>query len=199
MTTAHLKTAKGTRTRDRMLESAVVLIPRLGWSAVTARVLAGHAGVRPGIIHYHFDSLEALLAEAAVGAVREALEFPSRQLESGISLDEGLHMFLAALDEFAPDEPVNLLFVETFLAAARGGVLRDELAQVLLDFRTRTARWLERVGFDGDADATAAVLAAAVDGLMLHRALDPGLTADVAFPVLRRALGITAATEGSSP
>lgn len=198
MTTDHAKTAKGTRTRDRMLESAVVLIPRLGWSAVTARALAGHAGVRPGIIHYHFDSLEALLAEAAVGAVREALEYPSRQLESGISLDEGLHMFLAALDEFAPDEPVNLLFVEAFLAAARGGVLRGELAQVLLDFRTRTARWLERVGFDGDADATAAILAAAVDGLMLHRALDPGLTADVAFPVLHRILCTTAAKEGTT-
>lgn len=65
--------------------------------------------------------MEALLAEAAVGAVREALEYPSRQLESGISLDEGLRMFLAALDGFAPDEPVNLLFIETFLAAARGG------------------------------------------------------------------------------
>jgi len=54
------------------------------------------------------------------------------------------------------------------------------------------------VGFDGDADATAAVLAAAIDGLMLHRALDPGLTAGVAFPVLRRALGTTAAKEGTT-
>lgn len=199
MTTAHVKTAKGTRTRDRMMESAVALIPQLGWSGVTARALARHAGVRPGIIHYHFDSLNALLAEAAVGAVREALEHPSRQLESRISLDEGLCMFLAALDEFAPDEPVNLLFIETFLAAARGGVLREELAHVLLDFRARTARWLERVGFDGDAEAAAAVLAAAIDGLMLHRALDPRLTADTAFPVLRRALVTTAATEGSTP
>lgn len=181
-----------------MLESAVVLIPQLGWSAVTARALAGHAGVRPGIIHYHFDSLEALLAEAAVGAVREALEHPSRQLESGICLDEGLRMFLATLEEFAPDEPVNLLFIETFLAAARGGALREELAQVLVDFRTRTARWLERVGFDGDADAAAAVLAAAIDGLMLHRALDPGLTAEAAFPVLRRAFDPIAATEGTT-
>ena len=48
MTTHHAKTAKGARTRDRMLDSAVVLIPQLGWSAVPARTLAGPAGVLTG-------------------------------------------------------------------------------------------------------------------------------------------------------
>ncbi len=79
------------------------------------------------------------------------------------------------------------LFTETFLTATRDEALRAELAALIDQFRDAVAAWLRRTG-EPRPEQTAAVFAAAVDGMMLHRALDPGLTAAAVSPALRRLL-----------
>lgn len=69
--------ARGEATRAALLAAAGELIPEVGWGSVTTRSVAQRAGVRPGLVHYHFDSVEALLVAAATGVsssmVAEAL------------------------------------------------------------------------------------------------------------------------------
>jgi AcrR family transcriptional regulator len=126
-------------------------------------------------------------ADAAVGAMRAAVE------ELGVALDgastpvQMLELMLESLDRYSGEDPTSLLFAETFLAATRDEQLRASLGQIVEEFRQLLARWLVQVGVQAP-EQTAVVLAAAVDGLVLHRALSPGLTASSVAPVLRRLL-----------
>ena len=63
----------GDQVRQQLLRTSVELIAERGWTAVSTRILAERAGVAPGLVHYHFASLRALLTEAALGATREAV------------------------------------------------------------------------------------------------------------------------------
>ncbi len=70
------------------------------------------------------------------------------------------------------DSPhVTLLLFETMLHAGRDPQLRTALAALIRDFRTQLSAALARDGVP-DPDATAATLAAALDGLFLHAVVD---------------------------
>lgn len=169
--------------RQRLLHAATELIAEKGWGAVSTRVLADRAGVGSGVVHYHFDSLHAVLVEASVGALRTALGELSGLLETAADPDEALVALLRALDGHGGQE----LFTETLLAATRDDGLREAVRGVLVEFRGELAAWLAARGVP-TPEHTAAVLAAAVDGVLLHRALSPDLSVDVVAPVLGRVL-----------
>lgn len=178
---------RGREVRRKLLTAAVELIPERGWNAVSTRLLAERAGVAAGLVHYHFHSLPGLLREAAVGAMREVLSAIGPVLVPATTVDAGVDLMLASLDTYTGTDPTSLLFVETYLTATRDESLRTELAGLLADFRGTLASWLAEHGQD-DAQRTAAVLAAAIDGVMLHRVLNPDLTSHTVSPVLRRIL-----------
>ncbi|WP_214401760.1 TetR/AcrR family transcriptional regulator [Pseudonocardia lacus] len=188
---------KGEQVRRRLRRAAVELIAETGWRAVTTRGVAERAGVGAGLVHYHFPSVEALLREAALGLMREVAERAAEPMERAADADEGLRLLLGALDAHTGTDPVSLVFLETYLAAARDADLGARVGAVIAEFRGRTARWLRRCG-TAEPERTAAVLAGAVDGLLLHRALDPALTAAAVGPVLHRVVGAgpSAPTEG---
>ncbi|MBY8848793.1 TetR/AcrR family transcriptional regulator [Saccharothrix longispora] len=170
--------------KERLLHAARQLIAEKGWGAVSTRVLAERAGVGPGVVHYHFDSLHALLVRASVQALRAAVDGLTQVLDEVDDPQEALAALLAALDEH--DEPQEL-FTETLLAATRDDALRRAVADVLADFRRTLAGWLAAHDVP-TPEATAAVLAAAVDGVLLHRTLTPDLTRGTVVPVLARVL-----------
>lgn len=181
-----MTTERGRQVRERLLTAASQLIAERGWSAVSTRVLAERAGVGPGLVHYHYPSLNALLNEAALGAMAAVAEQTAAQLE-GTTPQEGLDLALGALDVYPGDDPASALFVEAYLAAGRDEELRRGITAILEGFRAPLADWL-RAGGIADPEATARVLASAVDGIMLHRALDPSLNSAAVLPVLRRLL-----------
>lgn len=178
--------ARGVEVRGRLLAAAAELVPEIGWNAVSTRNLADRAGVAPGLVHYHFRSLRALLHEAVVAAMRELLA------EMGPTFSEtdpasAIEELLGQLDGYTGDDPTSLLFTEAFLAATRDDGLRAEIAALLDEFRGWLVRSLDAHGYV-DPEATAAVLAAAIDGVLLHRVLNPALTAASVTPVLHRLL-----------
>jgi AcrR family transcriptional regulator len=179
---------KGEQVRRRLRRAAVELIAERGWRAVTTRGVAERAGVGPGLVHYHFASVEALLRDAALGLMRDAVEQAAEPMDRATDADEGMRLLLGALDAHTGTDPVSLVFLETYLAAARDAGLGVEVMGIVAGFRERTARWLQRCG-TAEPERTAAVLAGAVDGLLLHRGLDPALTSALAGPVLDRVLG----------
>lgn len=162
-------------TRERLLRAAIELIPELGWAAVTTRKVAARAGVRPGVVHYHFTSVSDLLIEAALQFSGDALAGPIAALASADDVASGVDRLLTALDSLAVDGSAALMLTESLLAATRDERLRAQLGALLAGFRADVAAWLRRHGHSDDADASAAVLAAALDGLFLHRAVDPAL------------------------
>ncbi|MGY2085791.1 TetR/AcrR family transcriptional regulator [Blastococcus sp. SYSU DS0539] len=180
-------TGPGAEVRLRLLQAAAELIPELGWNAVSTRVVARRAGVTPGVVHYHFASVQALLTQASLRVMRQVLSSLAPALSSAGSGDDALAGMLTALDDHDGADPTSLLFLEAYLAATRDADLRAELRRVLDEFRSGLAAWLDAQGAETPAD-TAAVLTAAVDGVLLHRALDPGLTSTAVTPVLRRLL-----------
>ncbi len=183
---------RGREVRRRLLAAAVELIPEVGWSSVSTRLLAERAGVAPGLVHYHFESLPALLREAAVGVLREVLAATEPELTATTTVDAGLDLMLASLDAYTGTDPTSLLFIETYLAAIRDETLRVELTALLERFRGAVAGWLAEHG-RGEPQHTAAVLTAAIDGVMLHRGLNPDLTFRQVSPVLRRIVAPAAA------
>lgn len=184
---------RGRETRQRLLEAAAELVPELGWSAVSTRAVAQRAGVRPGLVHYHFPSVTDLLVDATVPVLAALVDEMVAVLEAAADLPAGVDALLGAATGYAADftagEAVSRLTAEAFLAAARVPRLRRELAAVLAQARARLAEWLRRGGFAGDPEAVAVVLGAVFDGLILHRAVDPQTDLTAASVVLRALVG----------
>ena len=178
---------RGREVRQRLLSAAVELIPELGWNAVSTRILAQRAGLAPGLVHYHFEYLQALLRQASIASMREALQAIDLIFDQADTLESGLDMLLGALEAYTSDDPASLMFVESYLASLRDSRLAADLAGLLVDFRRRFAEWLRADG-QAQPEATAAVLAAALDGILLHRALGPDLSPSAVRQVLGRVL-----------
>jgi AcrR family transcriptional regulator len=181
---AETAVTRGREVRRRLVQAARELVPERGWAAVSTRTVAERAGVAPGLVHYHFASLQALLAEATVGAVRDIAGGVGPLLRQARTPGEVVDLLVAEVDRYTGTDPASLLVTETYLAATRDPDLRRQLTAVLDDFRDRIAGRLREHDVP-EPHATAAVLAAAIDGVLLHRALTP-LAADVVAPVLRR-------------
>lgn len=192
MTPVQTAADRGREVRLRLLGSAAELIAERGWMGVSTRILAERAGVAPGLVHYHFPSLQALLRDAALGMVSELLSTVESLFENAPTLDAGVHMMLGSLDAYTGNDPTSLLFTETYLAATRDETLRTDLSILIAEFRRQLTQWLIERGASNPRN-TAAVLAAAIDGVMLHRSLDPDLTSSIVAPVLRRLISSGAA------
>jgi AcrR family transcriptional regulator len=176
------------KTAERLLAAAGDLIVERGWTAVTTRVLADRAGVRPGVVHYHFASVPALLREASVATIRALLAQALPALAEAGTPREVLAVLAGFLARHDGRDPASLLVTETYLAATRDETLRHDLGRIVADFRAALTGRLDALGVPAPA-ATAAVLAASVDGILLHRALLPESDPAAVLPVLERLFG----------
>lgn len=189
---------RGREVRARLLASAQELVSEVGWNAVSTRNLAERAGVRAGLVHYHFESLPALLRQAAIEGMRATLDESAVSLTHADNPADGIEALLTGLDRYAADDPTSLLFVEAYLAATRDPLLRTQMADLMLGFRRDLVAVLERTGHPS-AEATAVVVLAAFDGFMLHKGLDPDLRAATIAPVLRQLAGAGVGPDQARP
>ncbi|WP_406102925.1 TetR/AcrR family transcriptional regulator [Streptomyces sp. NBC_01003] len=180
----------GRETRTRLLCAAAELIAEDGWGAVSTRRVAERAGVRPALVHYHFRSVDNLLVQAALSALREEVDTLLTGLREGADVGVGLDVFLAEVARFAAGGENTTLFSETLLAATRHEQLRTELREILAECRTALTRWVAGQSDTGDAEATAVLLLALLDGLVLHQIIDPDLGSVSVHGPLRRLAGL---------
>ncbi|TCO62409.1 TetR/AcrR family transcriptional regulator [Actinocrispum wychmicini] len=174
--------ARGREVRGRLLTAAAELVAERGWTAVSTRILAERAGVTPSVVHYHFPSMPALLNEAVIEAIRQFANGFEACLDIAATPTEALDVILASLADQTAADPMPRLFIEAYLAAARDEELHARLVEVTDELRRRVSAWLGGHGVSAPDD-TAAVLIAALDGLVLQRGI--GARVD-AGPVLRR-------------
>lgn len=174
---AHSRTSaeRGQQVRTRLLAAGTELIGEVGWNAVRTRLVAQRAGVRPGLVHYHFDSLQSLLRQAATAEMRQILgRFEARFTERP-EAESGFRAMLAQLEEYDGTDPSSLLVIEAYLAARRDPLLSEQTKGIMTGFRSTLAGSLVRSGHPSP-DAAAIGVLALLDGLVLHKGLEPTIS-----------------------
>jgi len=166
-------------TRRKIAIAAVELVAELGWDAVTTRAVATRAGVNPALVHHHFGSMEALLRSAVVAALEEEIGQAARPLVEARSLTDGLTGSVDAIEQIDPQTPAASLLIEAMVRAMRDVDLAAVIVGSLQDFRDLVAARVRDATNTGEApaglspEASGVVIAAALDGLLLHRIIDP--------------------------
>lgn len=167
---------RGRVARAQLLTAAQELIGEIGWGAVSTRVVAERAGIRSGLVHYHFQSLQALLRQAALEEMRRILEGTAALVAVTADPADGIEAMLTELDQYTGDDPAFLLFIEAYLAATRDPVLREQMRELVHEFRDGVTAALARGGHEAP-EAAAVMVMAVFDGFLLHKGLDPELSA----------------------
>jgi len=181
------KRERGQATRAKILRATAALIAEAGWSGFSTRDIATRAGVTQGIVGYHWRSKDDLVRDAALTASAETLAPVYEALDKAPSVRVALERLLELEAAFRDQPQLALLLFETMLQAGRDPQLRDALAAMLRDFRTRLADALDQEG-TAEPAATAAALTAALDGLFLHAVVDDQLDVRAAGAALLRLL-----------
>lgn len=177
------------------MEAAAALIADLGWGQVTTRAIAARAGVPHGAVNYHFQGKDDLLRQAAIAGTLRALSGPLSIAQQAGSLQEVLDGVLTWFTAGAINDPSVALLLETARQSTRDPLLREPIAGKLRDFRATLTELVQRgqeqgdVNTDPSAAGTATMVAALLDGMLLHLLLDPELdlseTADAIRTLLR--------------
>jgi AcrR family transcriptional regulator len=189
---------RGREVRSRLLAAARELIAEVGWSGVSTRVLAERAGVRNGLVHYHFESLQALLRQAALEAMGGLLDGTAALLTEAASPADGVDAMLAELDRYDGSDPASLLFVEGYLAATRDDELRARMGELMAGFCDALTASFVAAGHPAP-DGAARTVMAVFDGFILHKGLDPALTRDPIAPLLRTLTSVTTLATPAAP
>ncbi|MBS2534574.1 TetR/AcrR family transcriptional regulator [Catenulispora sp. NF23] len=184
---------RGQETRARLIAAAGQLIVEEGWGAVTTRKLAARADVRPGLVHYHFGTVTDLLVEASLATVEREVGIVMGMLAQAPAGPQGVEMAVTGMAQYSADPASTVLTSEMLLAATRNERLRTGLATLQGTWLQAVAQWLGEHGLTADPEPTALVLGALLDGLVLHRLVDPELAVPIDGP-LRRLVGLPEAT-----
>lgn len=167
----------GAATRKRLLDAAGALIVEQGWGGVSTRGVADRAGVGPGVVHYHFGSVEELKRVASMRQLEELFGPFVAAMDAMSPRDVLEEMARVSVEEYGPGTDVASLVYEVIPAAVRDPELQADLRALLRRFRHAFAdairRWHPTPA--ADPDVLAELLGAAVDGLQLHLLAEPDL------------------------
>jgi AcrR family transcriptional regulator len=189
--------------RERILDAAVHRIAADGIDAVRIARIAMDAGVSTALVHYHFATREALLAEALAYSFDHAGDNRTVDTGEGSTMQRLRDMVEQCLPLPGPQERDWVLWVELWLRAVRHPELRPTAAQLY----ARMHEWFTEAIEDGiasgelapcDADAVADRVLALIDGFGVRALLgDPAMPLDRAreevWAVLARDLGVEVA------
>lgn len=172
---------RSSATRQALLRAAAEVISEVGWHRARTRTITERAGVPHGAIGYHFTGKAQLLREAALAANAAALEVPvtlARQAPTVASLIEQTGAWYAAGG--LADPSVRLL-LETAREASRDDEVRRPTAAMLQAYREQLTELVRKDQQAGHVvagippDGVAALVAALLDGLLVHLTIDPAL------------------------
>jgi AcrR family transcriptional regulator len=173
----HPSAGRGGRTRVRLLEGTVRVGARAGWGAITTRAVAEEAGLNPGLVHYHFGTLDELRRAAVAQVTAHLVAVPAGTPEGTGDPAAAIAAMVEAVATTGADADTTAFLYEAFLAARRDEPLRLTLAAVLRKARAELTGWVDALTASdaGRADpaAVAALVTAALDGIYVHRLLDP--------------------------
>lgn len=165
---------RGADTRRRLESAALSLIAEVGWHGVSTRLVAERAGVGAGLVHYHYDSVSALLTAAVADVAARLGDDLVAAIDAQPDVERGIRAMVALVETWSVDNPVTIVLIEAALAATRSPDVRRALAGSMDTYQQAFGRWLADRGRVVDPGSLTVALAA-LDGLVLRRAVDPDL------------------------
>jgi AcrR family transcriptional regulator len=177
--------------RERILDAAVHRIAADGIDGVRIARIAMDAGVSTALVHYHFATREALLAEALVH---------SFDLAGDTRMSEGPERLRDMIEQCLPlpgqQERDWVLWVELWLRAVRHPALRPTAAKLYERMHEWFREAIEEELPGADADATADRILALIDGYGIRALLgDPSMPLERARQEVWAALAPALATQ----
>ncbi len=161
-------------TREALLAATATAIARSGWGAVTTRQVAALAHVNPALVHYHFGSMDELRLQAVLAAMAEEIEGPMGALLADVPLPDAIASCVDAVARIDPGSDRFALLYEAMLEGGRDARMRAVLAQAYGEFRAALTGRIREAG-GREPEAAAVVITAALDGVLLHRLVNPDL------------------------
>jgi AcrR family transcriptional regulator len=163
--------------RERILDAAVERIASDGIDAVRIARIAMDARVSTALVHYHFATREALLAEALEHSFETAGDVSDEGGEGGDSAARLRAMIDQCLPLPGELERDWVLWVELWLRAVRHPELRPTAAKLYKRMNVWFRQAIEEGGFgDVDAGAIADRTLALIDGFGVRALLgDPAM------------------------
>lgn len=169
---------RGDQRRRQFIDAGVELLAEGGWPAITTRSVAERAGANLGLIHYYWGGIQKL-KEAIACRVGQLIFGPlTEQLLEADTLEDVMALVPEVLTR-PTDSVTARLTVELIASAVREPALGEALRTSLAEARSELDQWLSQHAPTAQP-GTATLLMALVDGLLMHRMLDPELyTEDV--------------------
>jgi AcrR family transcriptional regulator len=164
--------------RNEILEAAIQVVIERGFGATRVADVATRLGISTGLVHYHFDSKDHLLAEALRYAAQADLARLREAATDGTALDKLDRVF--GLYSPVEAEPGWMLWIDGWGEALRSPDLQKISRELDLEWQ----QVLEKIIHDGvrsgefrcdDPRATAWRLTALLDGLGLQVTVHHGL------------------------
>lgn len=168
-------------TRERILRAAMELMAERGIDRVRTRAVAERAHVNPALVHYHFGSMSALIMEAAETALIHELGPSIQALTAGDTIEDSIRAILDWIQRFGELTPGSTILAEAMVKSTRDPAFRRWTGNASRRFRglilerLQIARDAGEIDAGLDLQATAVLLAAALDGLLFHRLVDAKL------------------------
>lgn len=166
--------------RQRFIDAAWRCASRMGYRDMTVDDVCIEVGASKGAFYGYFPSKHALLL-ALLGDDGADMEHLMSALEGrGFAPVERLRRFAKAMLERGSDQSRVQVRADLWACAITEPEVREGLAEMVTQRRTRLRRWVQAAVDAGQIDlgdvppnALAALLLALGDGLMLHNAIDP--------------------------
>ncbi len=176
-------------TRERILQAAFTMLSKQGYENTSIKDIAEEAGVAQGLVHYHYKSKQQL--------VLAVLEFVCHKVELGVEGEAGaLEAFAQTKRMLHESRDTNSLYIQLIGISLHDPVIGGGVREFIRSERTgieEKARQVlgERGADDGPARGIAAVVWAAILGIMIQSLVDPDFDTDEAVDTLA-AMSLTA-------
>ena len=176
--------------RQRVVDAAIACFERSGFHGASMHEICAEAGMSPGALYRHFPSKVAIIAAIAEAERARHAAFFERLAQADDPVEALAGIGVDTL-ELMLSGPTAGLTAETMAEAIRNPEIRAMCDRSITEAREALVAALRRGQARGLVDpaldaATACQLIIAMgDGLCVHQALDPTLTAARFRPVLQ--------------
>ncbi len=172
--------ARGTATRERLLEAAYLLFAEKGYAATSTAQICRRAGAVKTALYWHFDSKEGLLAAALEHAALQQIE----EIQKSTYLEgdplSRLDRFLTGLRELVEERPemMRLLLSVALERGEASAETREMLRRLFRQIRQAIVQGIEDATGASlpEADWLAQLILSLQEGVMLRHLVDPGQT-----------------------
>ncbi len=164
-------------TKRKLVAATKTVLADQGWSAVSNRVIAERSGVNLALISYHFGSKSGLLA-AAVDSAVDGLTQRMNEMGDFTSLGDFASVAVASIEDMRRDVDSRVL-AASMLEATHNADVAAAVSRNLREFRSALRRIATESATPHGA-GRAILVAALIDGLLLHALVDPSTDLKVA-------------------